>query len=121
MGSMARLLRNVVARLIWCAVDPQLGPSRMPLGWMRGQFESIVRIRNCPSADNLASLLQKFFSGYPEPFFEFLHTNLSTAPLLFDQAAIEADMEFLCDFFSRQFPHALTCNAGARIPFSTPG
>jgi len=100
MGSIARPLRNALARLIWCAIHPDLGPSRMPLGWMHGQFDRIISIWLPHNVVDPSAWLQKLSAGEPGDFVERLRGKMPRQNHLFEQTAIDADLEFLADSLS---------------------
>ena len=95
LGSVAPSLRKVSARLLWCALHPEAGPSRMPAGWASGRFEPTAWIEAGSLAVEAAESLQKLFSSRPETFIEWVRAKLPDGLHLFDRSAIEADLEFL--------------------------
>ena len=99
LGSISRSLRNALARLIWCALHPQLGPSRMPVGWLHGQFEEIVRIRTPHAALAPTICLHELCCGKSEGFLQWVRTNVPLNAPLFDQAVIDIDLELISNLF----------------------
>jgi predicted GIY-YIG superfamily endonuclease len=99
-GSVAAVcLRAVLARLLWCAIHPELGASRMPPGWVHGRFESIIVIHTAIMGAELAATLQKLFSDQPGAVNDWLRAKMPSDMHPFDKAAIEADLQLLSDQF----------------------
>ena len=110
LGSIARALRNVLARLLWCVIHPHLGPSRMPLGWVHGQFEIVtcLQTRNC--AIEPAAWLRELCSGESEAFTQWARGQMPEPSHAFDKVVIETDLKFLSDFFYSPLPRTLWLN-----------
>jgi hypothetical protein len=99
LGSGAPFLRNVLIRLLWCAVHPQADVSGMPRGWMHGRFESFGGLDTGDLGEEIAGTLRKLFSGQPEEFVEWLRVKLPEELHPFNRAAIEADLEVVEKLF----------------------
>lgn len=97
--SVARSLRNAVARLIWCALYPELGPARMPLGWIHGQFQGVTCLGSENCASGAALWLRRLCSGEAETFIEWVRAQIRPRERAFEKAAIESDLELLSDIF----------------------
>jgi len=124
MGIAAWLLRNSLARLLWCALHPADGPLRWPCGWLEGRLESVVRIAAASLCEEAAGLLREMFSrqravycaaagssvaGGRNPdsvlptdsqpvFFEWVRARQAADLHPFSKTAIEADLEVLTEF-----------------------
>jgi excinuclease UvrABC nuclease subunit len=99
--SMAGHFRNALARLFWCATNPNRSPSGMPLGWIHGQFESLTRIRTHPAPFEFAARLRNLCSGQSESLVEWVRGKLPQHTYAFDQAAIAADLDLLQEVVKR--------------------
>lgn len=95
-------LRNALARLLWCAVHPELGPSQLPCGWNDGQFTSLACVNISGPGDQAGALLEKslLLIGQPPAFCEWVRERVPAELHPFDRAAIEADLEILEDLMT---------------------
>ncbi len=99
LGSTAPFLRNVLIRLLWCAVHPTTDVSEMPRGWMQGRFENFAGLHTGNLAEEITASLQKLFSDQPGTFAEWLETKLPDDLHPFNRATIAADLEFVKRLF----------------------
>ena len=95
MGSVAPFLRSVLVRLLWCALHPELGSSRMPAGWNHGFFPNIAQLHCGSLTEAAAAFLEKFFAGEAEAFCDWVKARQPASPHPFDQAALAEDMDEL--------------------------
>jgi predicted GIY-YIG superfamily endonuclease len=99
-GSVALRLRSVLIRLLWCGIHPEQSASQMPFGWHHGVFPNITQLRCGGMADESSDILGKLLVGQVEAFREWVQSRRSEECHLFEKSALEADFEFLADFFS---------------------
>jgi hypothetical protein len=99
LGSGASLLRVVLVRLLWFAIYPGQGIVGMPLGWAHGRIENHTVIRSGATTDEAIDSLEKLFSGQPDVFCAWLRAKMPQDLHPFQTAAVEADLEFLSDFY----------------------
>ncbi len=95
LGSTGPFLRNVLIRLLWCAVHPTTDVSAMPRGWMQGRFDNFAGLDTGNLGEEIAASLQKLFSSQPEEFVEWLRAKLPGDLHPFNRAAIDEDLEFV--------------------------
>lgn len=102
LGAGAFYLRASLLRLIWCALNPELGIASLPEGWFHNRFPDVAVLPAQGSA--YASLkiasehLQRFFAGQPEPLLEWLQEATAGQNRPFEAAVREADLETLKQF-----------------------
>lgn len=103
MGAAAIPLRNALARLLWCAVHPALGPSQLPCGWNEGQLTSLVCVEIGGPGEEAGALFEESFQliGQPPAFCEWVRGRMPADLHPFDRAAIEADLEVLSEIPSK--------------------
>jgi hypothetical protein len=106
-GYAPRLLGSVV-RLVWLALHPRAGFSRLPHGWAHNRFASPVTIACGPRGMEIRSVLEQLFWGPPEAFVGWLRASIDDDVPAFDQAAVLADLEEIESFaaHSRRGPRA---------------
>jgi predicted GIY-YIG superfamily endonuclease len=97
LGSGAFALRAVLARLLWFAVHPCLGMSGLPVGWFHGRLNPEITIHCGPMIEPVASNLEKLLSGQTIEFSEWIRTLLPADLHHFEEAAVEADLEFVSE------------------------
>jgi predicted GIY-YIG superfamily endonuclease len=91
----ARLLRTALVRLLWCAIYPAMGVAAMPSGWVHGRFDTLTCISVGGLAEEVVAAVQKLFGHQPAAFQAWLEIKIANPPHPFDQAFINADLEFL--------------------------
>ncbi len=99
LGSIASVLRAVLVRLLWCALHPALNPSQMPLGWLHGRCQPITVIPTGLNGREALDSLQKLISAQPAALIQWLRTKIPAQEHPVDLGLIEADLEFLSDYF----------------------
>jgi predicted GIY-YIG superfamily endonuclease len=95
MGSGAFVLRAVLARLLWLAIHPGSGYSKLPSGWAEGRFEPAVVLPCGPAIQSVGANLEKLLSGQGAAFCDWIWTLLPSDVHRFDKLAVEADLERL--------------------------
>jgi hypothetical protein len=122
MGLTAVHLRAALARLIWCALFPEIGIAGLPEGWFYGRHEERctvqVKDQTQPNLAKAAECLGNLFTGRIADFSEWIHTRTVSWKHPFDLAVREADLETLGHFAIR-----VSCSASAsrlaRLPSQT--
>lgn len=104
LGSAAIMLRTVLVRLLWCALNPQLGLADMPAGWLRGRMRTRAAIRCVDEIEIADRLLLEFFGGEPERFAQWVERRSCANLHPFDLAFRKADLEAVVEFCSRRLP-----------------
>jgi excinuclease UvrABC nuclease subunit len=99
LGSGAVFLRVVLARLLWFAVHPERGFAGMPAGWAHGRLENPAVIHGSADYDAVNQIVSQLFSGRVDAFCQWIQANLKDGLHPFEKAAVEADLEFIKDFF----------------------
>ena len=96
-GYAPRLLGSVV-RLLWLALHPQAGFSRLPHGWAQSRFASPVTLDCGAREAEIRRALESLFCGRPEEFSAWLLASAEADLPAFERAAMRADMEAIEDF-----------------------
>jgi predicted GIY-YIG superfamily endonuclease len=99
LGSGAVFLRVVLVRLLWFAVHPDLGIAGMPAGWARGQLANPTVIHGRMDDGELSVVLEGLLAGQIEPFCQWIRGRMKDGLHPFEKTAVEADLEFMADFF----------------------
>ena len=97
LGGTAFVLRTVLARLLWLAVHPCLGPSGLPVGWFHGKLDPEIAIHCGPMIEPVSFNLERLLSGQTAEFCEWIRTQLPADLHPFDKAAVEGDLEMITD------------------------
>ena len=100
MGGGAVVLRAVLARLIWMAVQPEPGLSGMPVGWMHGKMDATIVIGCGTLLEPLAASLETLLSRQPAPFCGWIRARLGPDLHPFEKTVVEADLESVADLVS---------------------
>ena len=108
MGSAAEFLRASVIRVLWCAIHPELGASRMPAGWAHNQFPNPTRLHCAALGGDAARFLESLFAGRPDAAHEWLKIRFGSNQHPFDEAAIAEDLESLTKTTSAKAARAAT-------------
>lgn len=96
-GYAPRLLGSVV-RLLWLALNPQAGFSRLPHGWAQHRLALPVTI-DCGSREaEVRQALENLYWGQPEEFSTWLLAFTKADLPAFERAAMQADMEEIENF-----------------------
>jgi predicted GIY-YIG superfamily endonuclease len=102
LGAKATTVRAALARLLWCALNPNAGVSGLPEGWFAGRLVRIASLSlvwlPAPDHVRLTSSIDDFLSGLGGSFCEWISewTNGWTHPV--DLAVREADLETITRF-----------------------
>jgi predicted GIY-YIG superfamily endonuclease len=102
MGSGAFHLHGTLCRLIWLAMNPARALADLPAGWAQGRFAGAVAIRCGQSAAEVAGALNGFFWEVPEGFAPWLGSQFASRVHPFERAVIEAELEMLNEFATKQ-------------------
>ena len=96
-GYAPRLLGSVV-RLLWLALNPQAGFSRLPHGWARNRFAFPVTIACGAREAEIRRALENLCWGRPEEALAWLLASTEAGLPAFERAAMQADMEEIENF-----------------------
>jgi hypothetical protein len=104
LGTGAVQLRAVIARLLWCALQPESGIAGLPQGWFCGRRPEIRSIfHDDPERTKLGALqLERFFVGHSEQFISWILDCTASWKQPFDIAIRDADLEILSRFSNRE-------------------
>lgn len=91
-GYEPRLLGSVV-RLLWLALNPQAGFSRLPHGWAQHRFALPVTLSCGPREAEVRQALENLCWGRPEEFSAWLLASIKGDLPAFEGVAMQADME----------------------------
>jgi predicted GIY-YIG superfamily endonuclease len=101
-GGGAGFLLASVARVLRCALHPQLGAGRLPAGWLRGRFRHPVSIY-CGAEMALAcEALGQLFSGEADGFCAWAKNRFDAGEHCVYGTVLEADLTLVEQFNFRQ-------------------
>lgn len=103
-------LRAALVRLLWYALNPILGSTAMPLGWLHGRMGAIATIAVNQSGVDL--VLMKLFAGDTEGFVAWITERTNTLVHAYDVETRDADLETVT--------HFMQAKARRTLPFATP-
>jgi len=98
-GYAARLLGSVV-RLLWLALNPQAGFSRLPHGWAQNRFALPVTLACGAREVEIRGALANLCWEHHEEFSAWMLDTTKTDQPLFERAAMQADMEEIENFIA---------------------
>jgi hypothetical protein len=98
LGGYAPRLHGVVVRLLWLALNPQAGFSRLPHGWARNRFALPVEIHCGARAAEIRQALENLFWEKPEAFTAWLAACLGAELPAFERSAVLAELEEIENF-----------------------
>jgi predicted GIY-YIG superfamily endonuclease len=104
LGSAAPFLRTALVRVLWCAIYPELGSSRMPAGWASGQFAAPACLPCRDQTSDAALFLERVFAGQADTACEWVKTRLGTSPHPFDSALVAEALESLAQVIPAKAP-----------------
>ena len=93
LGGYAPRLHSSVVRLLWLALNPQAGFSRLPHGWAKNRFALPVTVTCGAREAEIRLALKNIFWGQPEEFSAWVQTSIGADLPAFDRAALAADLE----------------------------
>jgi len=89
----------LLARMVWCAVNPELTITAMPAGWMHHEFEEETMIRCGERLGEMNELLEELLvrqtGGFCERFRKSVRVDLHP----FEKAVVEEDLEHIAKAF----------------------
>lgn len=100
LGGYAPQLLGSVVRLLWLALNPQAGFSRLPYGWAQHRFALPVTIVCGEREAEVRRALENLCWGRPEEFSAWLVASTKGDLPAFEGAAMQADMEEIEDFIA---------------------
>jgi predicted GIY-YIG superfamily endonuclease len=98
MGASLFNLHAVLARLIWFAVNPELGFVGMPAGWAKGSFGSSAMVHCGGETENVSALASNLFGGEANSFCEWVRARTGNVSHAFEKTALQEDLEFVEEF-----------------------
>ncbi len=98
LGGYAPRLLGTVVRLLWMALNPQAGFSRLPHGWARDRFALPVTIACGAQEAEVRRALANLFWEQAEEFSAWLLVRTTGELPAFEQMALQADLEELASF-----------------------
>ncbi len=101
LGGYARYLHGTVVRLLWLALNPQAGFSRLPYGWAHHRFALPVTIACGRREPEVRRVLDQLFWGQPKESVTWLRASTEAHLSVFEQAAILVDLEEVESFVAR--------------------
>ena len=93
LGHCASHLHGAVVRLLWLALNPQIGFSQLPLGWAGNRFALPVTIACGARVAEIRQALENLFWGRPQDFSEWLRVSIEAEMPAFERAALLVDVE----------------------------
>lgn len=104
LGSGAVHLQRALARLLWLALNPARELADLPTGWAHGRFMETTTLRCGGLMDEVRAALETLFWGNPDEFMTWLGSKFTERVSVFERNAIQADLEILENFGSKQLP-----------------
>ncbi len=98
MGSYARWLLGSVVRLLWLALNPQAGFSRLPHGWAQNRFALPVTLACGAREAEIRRALANLCWEHHEEFSTWMLGTTKADQPVFERAAMQADMEEIENF-----------------------
>ena len=95
-GSGADFLRAALVRLLWYALNPALGSTGMPQGWLHGRLGAIAAIEASQSGVDL--VLMKLFEGDTDGFVAWIGEQTKSMVYAYDLEMRNADLETVTNF-----------------------
>jgi len=115
-GSGVIFLRAALARLFWYALNPALGSTTMPHGWLHSRVGAIATIANAqtlPASPGESEIvLAKLFEGDTEGFVAWIGERTKSLIHAYDLAIRDADLETVSGFMQTK--------ARRPLPFTAP-
>ena len=109
-GSGAVFLRAALVRLLWYALNPALGSTAMPQGWLHGRLGAIAAIEANHSGVDL--VLTKLFEGDTDGFVAWIGEQTKSLLKAYDLEMRDADLETVTNF--------MQAKARRTLPFAAP-
>ena len=103
LGSKAEWLRQVLLRLMWFSVNPQLGFAGMPIGWANGQINRETSLLLGSSGEVFADAMAGLCGGEPEMFRDLVHNQVTASLHPFLRAAVDSDLDLLNDLLGPRY------------------
>jgi hypothetical protein len=91
-------LHGALVRLLWLALHPQIGFSRLPHGWAHNRFALPATMACGQRAAEIRLALENLFWGQAEAFSAWVRTCMAVDLPVFEQAAVLADLEEIQSF-----------------------
>jgi len=101
MGAGAWPLRAALARLLWCALQPERGLAGVPAGWFRGWREPTAHIPKRTGSNEgfqeVEKRLSRLFEGGAEEFETWIRRRTASGDRSFEVALRDADLELVLE------------------------
>jgi len=105
-GSSVVYLRGALVRLLWYALNPNLGSSAMPAGWLHGRFGSVASF--VANQDEVQPVLTKLFAGDADGFVDWTHERTAALVYGYDREVRDADLETVTRFLQAKARRSMT-------------
>jgi hypothetical protein len=106
LGAGAFPLRAVLARLLWCALQPERGLAGLPQGWFHGGISESFCIPRLNGQDTrpgqALACVAPVFGGNAGPLCAWVRECTTKQNHPFERSVREADLEAISEFASRQ-------------------
>ncbi len=99
LGSGAIFLRAVLVRLLWFTIHPERGIAGLPAGWARGHLENPTFIPRKSGDEEVNDCVEALFAGQTGVFSQWVRARMKDGLHPFEKAALDADLEFMADYF----------------------
>lgn len=117
-GGGAFIIRAVLARLLWLAVNDQRCPADLPAGWLHGSFPEPTAVYTGAQAEEAVRHLSRFFAGASESFLDWAVSRNTAARHAIWSAVIQADVEE-CQKFKLSLARAVSAR-GPKLGLCAP-
>ena len=101
-GSGIVFLRAALVRLLWFAINPALGSTAMPAGWVHGRLGGIAMVTDAPDSElscrSIERVLTELFAGDHDGFVAWIGEQTKPLAHVHDLAMRDADLETVIQF-----------------------
>jgi hypothetical protein len=102
LNAAAVIVRASLLRLLWCAINPHHGLTRLPQGWFNGHYPAVALIHkrnDDPTALETAERhLRAFFAGEADPLVTWIRHCTESQNHSFEVTVRESDLETILKF-----------------------
>jgi predicted GIY-YIG superfamily endonuclease len=112
-GSGVIYLRASLARLLWYVLNPGIGSTAMPAGWLHGRLGAVASIAIPPTQESgVALVLSKLVEGDADGVVALIGERTNSLVRAYDLEIRDADLEAVTEF--------MKAKARRLAPFATP-
>jgi predicted GIY-YIG superfamily endonuclease len=110
LGAYAPRIHGTLVRLLWLALHPEAGFSRLPLGWIRHQLPLPITLSYTNGIAEARLAVDHLFWGRPEEFRKWLDASINPSLGTFDRAALQNDLDEIESFIKAHRADDIRCH-----------